>query len=177
MEDNWQDSLGNYNNTRVERMRRVEQLRLEGRRVQPESEAEVARQETCKAIADNLDILGAMALYEHKADGIKIHLCGVNTSTFLRGDRYTDYLKSYVVMELWSDTSEDNWLHYLRFRLFDNDALGPCVILERNEDNCHVDFAWERVLGLHLVPIAEERALALLHDLQKVVAEDSPKYR
>ena len=177
MEDNWQDSLGNYNNTRVERMRRVEQLRLEGRRVRPESEAEIARQETRKAIADNLDILGAMALHEHKADGIKINLCGVNPSTFLRGDRYTDYFKSYVVMELWSDTSEDNWLHYLRFRLFDNDALGPCVILERNEDNCHLDFAWERVLGPYLFPIAEEKAQALLHDLQKVIAEDSPKYR
>ena len=176
MEDNWRDYMG-QNNTSIEKMRRVKQLRLEGRRVRPESEAEVACQRTCKAIADNVEMLGAMGFYDHRADGIKVHSCISDNPNFLRGDRYTDYDKNFVVMEVWSDTSEDNCLHYLRFRLFDNDPQGPCVILERNEDNYHVNFAWERVLGPCLFPIAEEKAQALLHDLQEVVARDSSIYR
>ena len=155
-------------------MRRVEQLRLEGRRVRPESEAEVACQETHKAIADNIEILGAAGFREDGADGIKVYSDTVDNPTFLRGDRYTDYTNNFVIMEVWSDTSEENWLYYLRFRMFDNDPQGPCVILERNEDNYHVDFAWERVLGPCLFPLAEEKAQALLRDLQKVVAKIPP---
>ncbi len=171
MEDTEQD-FSRRRHTSIEKMRRVERLRLEGRRVRPESEAEVACQETRKAIADNVELLGAVSFREDGADGIKVYTDAVENPFFLRGDRYTDYMnENFVLMEVWSDTSEENWLYYLRFHMFDNDPQGPCVILERNEDNYHVNFAWERVLGPCLFPLAEEKAQALLHDLQKVVAK------
>ena len=155
----------------IEAWRRIEDLRVGGQRfnLPPGNEAQP---ETCESIISATDEILELEFVSELTEDVRAAAFLVENPTFLNGDRYPAHIvENKVMAEIWLSGDQENWSRAIRYRIFQNDSMGPCVIFEK-DGGYRPWFVWERLLGSQLFSLHEEVAQALLQDLRTSVRRE-----